>query len=77
MKIRNNENIFWWYKKQGGSMDFFNDVRKKGINERKLENKVRNDVMSKQVYKHEVNIVFNKFYRDQVTELYNEVMKRK
>jgi len=51
--------------------------QKKGINARRRENKKRSDLLNKRSAKHEVNLVFNKFYKDQVEALYKAVSKGK
>ena len=46
----------------------------KEINSRRRANKKRRDI-EKRTYQHEVNMVFNKFYKNQVASLYREVFR--
>jgi len=53
----------------------FTNVKKR-VNDKRRENKKRGDLLKKGSYKHEVDHVFNKFYRDQVSELYRMISNR-
>ena len=47
--------------------------RKEEISDRRRENKKRSDLLQKGPFKHEVGLVYNTFYRDQVSSLYRVV----
>ena len=47
--------------------------RKVEINDRRRENKKRSDLLQKEPFKHEVSLVYNTFYREQVSSLYRAV----
>ncbi|MBF0252349.1 MAG: hypothetical protein HQL29_00895 [Candidatus Omnitrophica bacterium] len=47
----------------------------KHVSDRRREQKRQSDALNKGTHKHEVKDVYEKFYRDQVSSLYREVMK--
>ena len=47
--------------------------REEEISDRRRENKKRSDLLQKGPFKHEVGLVYNTFYRDQVSSLYRVV----
>ena len=57
------------------SVNFGN--QKKAINDKRRENKKKTDKFKKGSLNHELNVVFNTFYRDQVAALYKQVTKGK
>jgi hypothetical protein len=61
--------------KGGTAMGRLFEKDKKGINAIRRENKKRADLMEKKSHKHEVNVIFNKFYKNQVATLYREVFR--
>jgi hypothetical protein len=51
--------------------------KKTSIAEGRRRNKKSSDMAKKQTFKHNVNTVFNTFYKNQVTALYKEVCRDK
>ncbi|MBU0571911.1 MAG: hypothetical protein KJ995_04780 [Candidatus Omnitrophica bacterium] len=51
--------------------------RKEEINDRRRRSKRRGDLSRKKYFKHEVNFIYNTFYREQVSSLYNAVQGKK
>ena len=47
--------------------------RKEEISDRRRVNKKRSDLLQKGPFKHEVGLVYNTFYREQVSSLYRAV----
>ena len=52
-------------------------MKKKPVNVLRREKKKKIDQLKNKTFKHEVNYIFNTFYRNQITELYREITKRK
>jgi hypothetical protein len=49
--------------------------RGKEINKRRRVNKKRTDSAKSMTYRHEVKMMFDKYYRDQVAALYREICR--